>query len=105
MAEQNCFMSQNFCLKRQMKNINISNDNLTELDVVVEGRKNNAVVFFDGAGDHPPIHDGDKLPFSVLEKADKAKKSSLLPILHRLLSRKADSHRSLCQKANHLITQ
>lgn len=53
---------------------------------MVEGRKNNAVVYFDGEGEHPPIHEGDKLPFSVLEKADKAKKSSLLPILHRQLS-------------------
>lgn len=68
--------------------LNIGEDNLTELDAVVEGRKNNAVVYFDGEGEHPPIHEGDKLPFSMLEKADKAKKSSLLPILHRPLLRK-----------------
>ena len=67
--------------------MNLDGHDTTSLDVVTEGRKSNAVVTFDSGGDKPPLHTGDVITISQL----KEKKSSTLSILHRLLSRTAQT--------------
>ena len=64
--------------------MNLDGHNTTSLDMVVEGRKNNAVVSFVDGGETPPLHNGDVISISQLRE----KKSSLLSILHRPQSRK-----------------
>ena len=63
--------------------MNLDGHDTTAMDMVVEGRKNNAVVSLDDGGKTPPLHIGDVITISQLRE----KKSSLLSILHRPLSR------------------
>ena len=98
---------------KPMKNANITNVkwgeiylcDTTTLDMVTEGRKNNAVISFnDDEEDEPPLHIGDVIGLTELQQyfpnllknenqngiittvGKCGKKSSLDAILHRLLS-------------------
>ena len=86
--------------------MNLDGRETTTLDMVTEGRKNNAVVSFnDDEEEDPPLHNGDVIPLAELLQvfpnllknanhngiittvSECGKKSSLDAILHRLLSR------------------
>ena len=84
--------------------MNLDGKETTTLDMVTEGRKNNAVISFnDDEEDEPPLHSGDIITLTelqhffpnLLKKGNQngiittvskcGKKSSLDAILHRLL--------------------
>lgn len=78
--------------------MNLDGKETTSIDVVTEGRKNCAVVSFEGGGDNPPLHKGDVITlkdlkymknYDIFKKIDeyKSQKTSTLPILHRQLSK------------------
>ena len=86
--------------------MNLDGKDTTTLDMVTEGRKNNAVISFnDDEEDEPPLHIGDVIGLTELQQyfpnllknenqngiittvGKCGKKSSLDAILHRLLSR------------------
>ena len=86
--------------------MNLDGKDTTTLDMVTEGRKNNAVISFnDDEEDEPPLHIGDVIGLTELQQffpnllknenqngiisnvAKCSEKSSLDAILHRLLSR------------------
>lgn len=61
------------------------------MDVVIEGRKNNAVIRFADEEDKPPLHNGAVLDFSELmslkNNKSEARYSSLISMQHRQLLR------------------
>ena len=74
--------------------MNLDGKETTSIDVVTEGRKNCAVVSFEGGGDNPPLHKGDVITlkdlkymknYDIFKKIDeyKSQKTSTLPILHK----------------------
>lgn len=69
--------------------MNLDGNESTAMDVVVEGRKNNAVIRFADEEDKPPLHNGTILNFSELmsfrSKETEATNSSLISMQHRQL--------------------
>ncbi len=66
--------------------LNLDGENETALDVVVEGKKNHAIVNINNEGSETqaplPLHKGEKI---TLDDLKNDKKSSLMTILHRQL--------------------
>ena len=67
--------------------LNLDGNNDTIQDMVIEGRKNHAVVTLGNMGTSSPIHAGEIILFSELGKASENKKYRLFPVPHRQLSR------------------
>ncbi len=67
--------------------LNLDGRDETIQDVVIEGRKNNAVVVLGAEGENPPLHTGPFVYSNDLARLLQQKKYSLLPTLHRLPSR------------------
>lgn len=85
--------------------MNLDGNESTAMDVVIEGRKNNAVIRFADEEDKPPLHNGAVLNFSELMsfrcKETEATNSSLISMQHRQLSRTKGELLQVCSVHSH----